>query len=158
MPSFIFAIERRTFVPKTGIFEGPRDALRHACLEPRSRISQPDTSMELVYKILPALLWRDAEETGFFDGTEADLADGFIHFSTAEQIRETAEKYFAGQDGLLLVAADKSLLGEALRFEPSRGGTRFPHLYATLPLDAVVWVKPLRLLPDGRHDLAGLFG
>ena len=114
--------------------------------------------MELVYKILPATLWREAEEAGFFDGTEADLADGFIHFSTPEQLRETAKKYFAGQDGLLLIAADKNRLGGALRFEASRGGALFPHLYATLQLDAVVFAKPLTLLPDGRHDFAGLLG
>ncbi len=112
--------------------------------------------MELVYKILPASLWRDAEEAGFFVGTEADLADGFLHFSTKEQIRETAQKYFAGQDGLLLIAADKNRLGGALRFEFSRGGALFPHLYGTLPLDAVVFAKPLHLLPDGRHDFGFL--
>ena len=111
--------------------------------------------MDLIYKILPASLWRDAEESGFFGGTEAELAGAFIHFSTAEQIRETAAKYFAGQDGLILVAADKNRLGKALRFEASRGGALFPHLYATLPLDAVVWAKPLTLLPDGGHDFAG---
>jgi uncharacterized protein (DUF952 family) len=68
--------------------------------------------MDLIYKILPASLWRDAEESGFFDGTEAELAGGFVHFSTAEQIRETAQKYFAGQGGLLLIAADKNRLGK----------------------------------------------
>jgi uncharacterized protein (DUF952 family) len=114
--------------------------------------------MDLIYKILPASLWRDVEENGFFAGTEAELAGGFIHFSTAEQIRETATKYFADQGGLILVAADKGRLGEALRFEPSRGGALFPHLYATLPLDAVVWVKPLPLLADGNHDFAELLG
>ncbi len=114
--------------------------------------------MELVYKIVPALLWREAEGAGFFAGTEADRADGFIHFSTAEQTRETAEKYFVGQDGLILVAADKNRLGDALRFDPARGGRLFPHLYSTLRLDAVVWAMPLRLLPDGRHDFAGLLG
>jgi uncharacterized protein (DUF952 family) len=70
----------------------------------------------------------------------------------------TAKKYFAGQDGLLLIAVDKNRLGGALRFEASRGGALFPHLYATLPLDAVVFAKPLTLLPDGRHDFAGLLG
>ncbi len=112
----------------------------------------------LVYKILPASLWRDAEKAGVFGGTEADLADGFIHFSTEEQIRETAQKYFAGQDGLLLIAADKDRLGGALRFVASGGGALFPHLYGTLPLDAVVFAKNLTLLPDGRHDFAGLLG
>jgi uncharacterized protein (DUF952 family) len=78
----------------------------------------------------------------FLQGAPNDLADGFFHFSTAGQIRETAEKYFAGQDGLVLIAAEKNRLGEALRFEPSRGGALFPHLYATLALDAVVFANP----------------
>jgi uncharacterized protein (DUF952 family) len=112
--------------------------------------------MELIYKILPAVLWREAEEMGALNGTPGDRADGFIHFSTATQIRETAERYFAGQDGLVLVAADKDRLGEALRFEPSRGGALFPHLYGPLPLEAVIWAKPLPLREDGRHDVTGL--
>ena len=110
--------------------------------------------MEMIYKIVPASLWRLAEETGSFNGTQTDLADGFLHFSTAEQVRETAEKYFKGQDALLLIAVDKNRLGKALRFEPSRGGALFPHLYAPLPRDAVVFAKPLRLLPDGQHDFS----
>jgi uncharacterized protein (DUF952 family) len=113
--------------------------------------------MEMIYKIVPASLWHEAKNSGCLAGTEADLADGFIHFSTSEQICETAEKYFAGQDGLILVAAEKNRLGGALRFEPSRDGALFPHLYGTLQLDAVVWAKPLRLLPNGKHDFAGLF-
>ncbi len=112
--------------------------------------------MELIYKIVPAVVWREAEETGALDGTPADRADGFLHFSAAGQIRETAEKYFAGQDGLVLVAADKDRLGEALRHEPSRGGALFPHLYGSLPLEAVVFAKTLPLLADGRHDFSEL--
>jgi uncharacterized protein (DUF952 family) len=112
--------------------------------------------MELIYKIVPAVLWREAEEMGALNGTPADRADGFLHFSTAAQIRETAERYFAGQDGLVLIAADKDRLGEALRFEPSRGGALFPHLYGLLPLEAAVFARPLPLLEDGRHDFTGL--
>ena len=119
-------------------------------------MTRPNISTELIYKVVPASLWREAEETGFFNGAPTDLADGFIHFSTAGQVRETAQKYFAGQNGLILIAADKDILGEALRFEPSRGGRLFPHLHATLALDAVVFAKPLPLLPDGRHDFTGL--
>jgi uncharacterized protein (DUF952 family) len=112
--------------------------------------------MELIYKIVPAVLWREAEEMGALNGSPADRADGFLHFSTAAQIRETAERYFAGQDGLVLIAADKDQLGEALRFEPSRGGALFPHLYGPLPLEAAVFARPLPLLEDGRHDFRGL--
>ena len=114
------------------------------------------SSSDLIYKIVPASLWREAEETGTLQGTEADRADGFLHFSTAGQIRETAEKYFAGQDGLTLIAADKNRLGAALRFEPSRGGALFPHLFGPMPVEAAVFAKALPLLEDGRHDFTGL--
>jgi uncharacterized protein (DUF952 family) len=94
--------------------------------------------MELIYKVVPTALWREAQETGAFNGTPADRTDGFLHFSTAGQIHETAEKFFAGQGGLVLVTADKDRLGEALRFEPSRGGALFTHLYGPLPVEAAV--------------------
>ncbi len=105
----------------------------------------------IVYKIVPTSLWQDARKTGVFQGAPVDLKDGFIHFSTAEQARETARLHFANVEGLLLVAVDVDALGEALRFEPSRGGQLFPHLYANLPLDAVLWERPLPLGPDGGH-------
>ncbi len=113
--------------------------------------------MPLIYKICPEPLWRDSEAAGAFRGAPIDLQDGYIHFSTADQVRETAAKHFAGQDNLVLVAIDVDALGNALRYEPSRGGDLFPHLYAPLALDAVRWVRPLPLGPDGRHlfpDLA----
>ncbi len=112
--------------------------------------------MDLIYKILPASLWLEAQERGHFSGAPADLADGFIHFSLRAQVEETAAKWFSGQADLLLIAADPGLLGEALRFEPSRGGALFPHLYSALPLDAVVFVKSLPLRTDGTHDFTGL--
>jgi uncharacterized protein (DUF952 family) len=112
--------------------------------------------MDLIYKIASSALWRKAQDKGRFDGTPADIADGYIHFSTADQAKATAAKYFVGQDNLLLIAVNAMRLGEALRFEPSRDGALFPHLYADLPLDAVVSATPLRLLPDGTHDFAGL--
>ena len=92
-----------------------------------------------------------AEAAGRFAGAPVDRADGFIHFSTAAQAAETAARHFAGQDDLLLVAVEADRLGPALRYEPSRGGALFPHLYAELPLDAVAAVDPLPLGPDGRH-------
>ncbi|MCF4126821.1 DUF952 domain-containing protein [Methylobacterium sp. SyP6R] len=107
--------------------------------------------MTLIYKICPAALWRDAEAAGRFDGAAVDLADGFIHFSTAAQAPETAAKHFAGQDNLLLIAIDAEALGEALRYEPSRGGALFPHLYGPLPLSAVRHVAKLPAGPDGVH-------
>lgn len=112
--------------------------------------------MSLVYKIVPAALWREAEASGTFAGSPADIADGFIHFSTAEQVPGTAGKYFAGQDGLVLLAVDMERLGGKLRFEPSRGGALFPHLYDALPRSAVLWAKPIPLKPDGTHDFSSL--
>ncbi|MDZ5697098.1 DUF952 domain-containing protein [Chelativorans sp. M5D2P16] len=106
---------------------------------------------KLIYKICPQSLWRQAEREGVLAGAPVDLADGFIHFSTGAQVRETAAKHFSGQDDLLLVAVDEEKLGKKLRYEISRGGQPFPHLYAPLPLGAVHWVKPLPLDADGRH-------
>lgn len=109
--------------------------------------------MPLIYKICPAALWREAEGKGRFDGAPVDLADGYIHFSTAAQLAETAAKHFAEQDGLLLVAVEDSRLGPALRYEPSRGGALFPHLYAPLDPRAVRWVAPLPRKADGHHAI-----
>jgi uncharacterized protein (DUF952 family) len=105
----------------------------------------------LVYKIVPEALWRAAEAAGRFDGAPVDRADGYIHFSTAAQVRETASRHFSGERDLLLVAVDAEALGGALRWEPSRGGVLFPHLYAPLPLSAVRSVERLPLGPDGKH-------
>jgi uncharacterized protein (DUF952 family) len=107
--------------------------------------------LTLIYKISGAAAWREAEQAGVFTGAPVDLADGYIHFSTAAQAQETAARHFAGQADLVLVAVDAAALGAALRYEPSRGGAMFPHLYGTLPLAAVRWVKPLPLGPDGQH-------
>lgn len=106
---------------------------------------------KLIYKICPAALWRQAERAGAFTGAPVDRADGYIHFSTVDQVRETAAKHFAGQDGLLLVAVDEEALGAALRYEVSRGGQLFPHLYAPLAFSAVRWVKPLPLNENREH-------
>lgn len=104
-----------------------------------------------IYKIAPSALWREAETAGRFLGAPVDLADGFIHFSTAGQVRETASRHFAGQDDLLLIAADEAKLGPMLKYETSRGGALFPHLYDPFLLDAVAWVRPLPIGPDGTH-------
>ena len=112
--------------------------------------------MPLIYKICPEALWREAERAGAFAGAPVDARDGYIHFSTAAQARETAAKHFAGRRDLLLIAVEAEALGAALRYEPSRGGDLFPHLYAPLPLSAVRRVAPLPLGPDGRHAFPDL--
>ena len=111
----------------------------------------PARTPRLVYKICAASLWRAAESEGVFRGAPVDLADGYIHFSTAAQAPETAARHFAGQDGLLLIAVDAAALGAALKWEPSRGGALFPHLYGELPMSAVSGVWELPRGPDGRH-------
>ncbi len=112
--------------------------------------------MPTLYKICPAALWREAERQGVFHGSEVDLRDGFIHFSSAAQVAETAAKHFAGMQDLLLIAVDSASLGTALIWEPSRGGALFPHLYGPLKLSAVTRVEPLPLGPDGHHRLPSL--
>ncbi|WP_200834897.1 DUF952 domain-containing protein [Phyllobacterium salinisoli] len=109
-----------------------------------------------IYKIVPRALWQSAEKAGLFTGAPVDIADGFIHFSTAAQVHETAARHFAGQDDLLLVAIDGETLRDALKYEISRGGALFPHLYGDLPLSAVRWVKPLPLGSDGAHQFPEL--
>lgn len=100
--------------------------------------------MSLIYKICPREAWDEAEAAGEFRGSAVDLRDGFIHFSAAEQLIETAARHFHGQDGLVLVAvAPDALPAGALRWEPSRGGALFPHLYAPLPTAAATSVRPL---------------
>lgn len=112
--------------------------------------------MTLVFKILATCEWRAAETAGVFSGAAVDRADGYIHLSTAGQAPETAAKWFASRDDLTLLAIDGACLGAALVWEQSRGGALFPHLYAALPLSAVVWSRPLPLGSDGRHDLGRL--
>ena len=113
---------------------------------------------QIIYKIAPVALWREAERNGRFTGAPIDIADGFIHFSTAKEVRETAARHFAGLTDLLLVAVDGELLGDALKYEVSRGGALFPHLYAPLDFGAVLWAKPLLLGADGLHQFPTLEG
>ncbi len=109
-----------------------------------------------IYKILSRDAWESAGEAGVFVGATVDLADGYIHFSTADQVVETAFKRFAGQTGLVLAAFETESLGPELKWEVSRGGTLFPHLYAPLDPALAIGVAPLPLGPDGRHDFTGL--
>ncbi len=111
--------------------------------------------MTTIYKICGQPEWQEMQRDGRYGGSAIDRLDGFIHFSTATQAKETAAKHFAGQTGLMLVAVDAEALGAALKWEPSRGGALFPHLYGALPLSAVRWAKPLpdeaggtRLFPE----------
>ncbi|MFV0281368.1 MAG: DUF952 domain-containing protein [Rhodoblastus sp.] len=111
--------------------------------------------MTIIYKIVPQAAWRAAEELGVFVGAPVDLADGFIHFSTATQVEETAARHFAGQRDLLLIACDSGGFGEKLVWEPSRGGALFPHLYGPLDPGAALGVHRLPE-KDGGHDFTGL--
>ena len=112
----------------------------------------------IIYKIATRGEWAEAEKAGVFEGAPVDLADGFIHFSTAAQVRETAAKHFAGKADLLLVAVDAAKLGDALKWEVSRGGALFPHLHAPLDLSVVAWVRELPLGEDGAHVFPELGG
>lgn len=113
--------------------------------------------MESIYKIMSAGEWAAAEAAGAYEGSAHDRRDGFIHFSTAEQAAGTAAKHFAGQADLVLLAIDPAPLGDALKWEPSRGGALFPHLYAPLPASAVIAVHDLPLGSDGRHHFPSSF-
>ena len=104
-----------------------------------------------IYKIVPRALWQSAQAQGMFDGAPVDHADGYIHFSTAAQVRETAAKHFANQDDLLLLTVNDQSLGPALIYEPSRGGDLFPHLYGLMPLSSVIDVHELKRGADGQH-------
>jgi len=112
--------------------------------------------MTTIYKILPEAMWRGAQRSGVFLGSEVDLKDGYIHFSTAAQAQETAAKHFAGQTDLMLLHVDTAPLGESLKWEPSRGGALFPHLYAPLKVAHVVRSEPLPLDANGRHKFPEL--
>ena len=110
----------------------------------------------MIYKICPASAWREAERQGLYRGSADDARDGYIHFSTAAQVGETARKHFSGQAGLFLIAVDADALGERLRWEPSRNNELFPHLYGDLGLAAVTAIHDLRLRADGSHDVPEL--
>jgi uncharacterized protein (DUF952 family) len=109
-----------------------------------------------IYKICERTAWQDAERTGIYRGSQLDGRDGFVHFSTAAQLAATAAKHFAGQRDLMLVAIDGDALGGALKWERSRGGDLFPHLYAVLSVNAVRWARPLPDEVNGQRTLPGL--
>lgn len=104
----------------------------------------------MIYKLLLTPEWRALEADGSTAGAPLDLADGYVHFSTAAQVAETAARHFAGVEGLWLLAVEAAVVADNLRWEPSRGGDLFPHLHAPLRLDQVAWARPLPLV-DGTH-------
>lgn len=106
---------------------------------------------QMIYHTCPAETWQEAVQAGEYLGTADDLRDGFIHFSTADQIAESARRHRAGQAGLLLLAVESARLGGRLKWEKSRGGALFPHLYGPLDPAEVARVEPLPLGPDGEH-------
>jgi uncharacterized protein (DUF952 family) len=109
---------------------------------------------EIIYTMVRGADWREAEVEGAYRGSDDDRRDGFLHFSTAAQLRASAAKHRAGEQDLVLVAVDAARLGAALRWEPASGGRRpglFPHLYAALSLSAVAWTARLPLGEDGAH-------
>lgn len=112
--------------------------------------------MRILYKILSDAEWRAAVARGAFEGSAVDLKDGFIHLSTALQASETARLHFRGQQDLILVGFDAEGLGDALKWEPSRGGQLFPHLYAPLPAASAVSVDPLPLDAGGTPQVPPL--
>lgn len=112
--------------------------------------------MTLIYKLLSRPEWMKAQGAGVFEGSAIDLKDGYIHFSTAAQAPETGRKYFSNQAELIAVAVEAEALGEALKWEPSRGGELFPHLYGPLPVSAAVSVEPVGLDAGGAPILGHL--
>lgn len=126
----------------------PTDGARaapHPTDPPAARQGQP------IFHVCRAAEWQAAQAAGAYPGSSQDRADGFIHFSAADQLAASVAKHRAGQEGLVLLTVDPARLGAALRWEPARGGQLFPHLYAPLPLAAVRAARPLPLGADGRH-------
>jgi uncharacterized protein (DUF952 family) len=113
-------------------------------------------SEQTLYKVVPRPIWTEAEHAGEFTGSGIDLTDGFIHLSTASQVIETVQKHFAGQQNLLLISIDAGKIAEDLKWEPSRGGALFPHVYGTIPIDAVRATHPLPINSNGEHQFPPL--
>ena len=108
---------------------------------------------KVVYKICKRSDWLEAEGAGSLAGSAGDRRDGFIHLSTGAQIAETVAKHFGGEDDLMILGVDANKIASGLKWERSRGGALFPHLYAPLGIEAVVWARPLPLGQHGRHQL-----
>ena len=115
-----------------------------------------DIPQSPIYKIATRNDWSEALKNGVYAGSPDDHRDGFIHFSTRQQLLETARKHFSGRRDLVLIEIDPAPLGPALKWEPSRGGALFPHLYADLPVSAAIWVRDLALRDDGCPDVGAV--
>lgn len=113
----------------------------------------PEVRPKYIYKVTTAALWEEAKETGYLKGMPVDEADGFMHFSTALQLPETLSRHFAGQSGLVLVAVRTGDVEIFLKWEPSRGGELFPHLYGEMPYMAVEWAAEISVAADGSAEL-----
>lgn len=145
--NIVFAIARRGSSAKNTALHAPP-------LDPAGCEGHHDAM--LIFKIFRAEEWAQLRQNGETTGAPIDVADGYVHFSTATQAAETAAKHFAGVGGLFLIAVDSDAAGEALKWEVSRGDALFPHLYRKLTLDDVVWAQALPL-EDGVHQFpAGL--
>lgn len=107
----------------------------------------------MIYKLITKSQWQVFQRTGVFSGSAVDIADGYIHFSTAKQLAETAAKHFSGQCDLVLLEVDNVQLGPGLKFEPARDGELFPHLYDKLPLSRVCHYWSLEMDESGQHVL-----
>lgn len=103
----------------------------------------------IAYKIMSSAELEQMRRDGLFRGSPADIADGYIHLSCGSQVAETLDKHFSGLDGLVLAAVDLTRLGDAVRWEPSRGGQLFPHIHGVMTMDAVISAAPLERTPDG---------
>jgi uncharacterized protein (DUF952 family) len=113
------------------------------CIWDDSEVQLERGAMRAIYKICSAVEWEEAQRTGGFVGSSIDRRDGFIHFSTRDQVSETAARYFSDLDGLVLVMVDADALGHRLKWEPARGGALFPHPFGPLDTAAAIWVKKL---------------
>lgn len=112
----------------------------------------------MIFKVMGKAEWQEAKRLGRYDGSPDDRRDGFIHFSAGEQLPGTLAKYFAGREDLVLLAVEAAALGDALKWEPSRGGALFPHLYRALEAHEVTREAPLPLSPTGTHRLPDWVG
>ena len=108
--------------------------------------------MTLIYKIETKENWEKAKQNGLYEGSKDDQRDGYIHFSSKETLQGTLDKHFKDKTNLVLIAVNDKDLGQALKWEPSRGGDLFPHLYAPLPTTHVLWEKPIQQSEDGAHN------
>ena len=112
--------------------------------------------VDTVYKIVSTEVWNNAVAAGIFQGADVDITDGYIHFSTADQVQSTLQKHFSRQSDLTLVAVDAQLLVGQIVYEEAREGELFPHLYSPLDMGSVIWSKPLPLGDDDQHEIPEL--